>query len=866
MESLGSPNVMEVSVVVKTPAHSAAVLKQLLQECGYSSARLATNFKVGADVYDLVGFVGKPWDFDSACVAVVGTTDKSEDAARSCRQLGAPIVWVWHDRTVDWWVQHSDAPRQFDSRPLGEFASLVRSRLTDLSPESVYRAKVLGRLPHKKQLNFVDAGLMPLLRTEAGQKLGELVEEMTQATLQALGQGNPSKTMLRDVFTHVFRLLAAKILKDKDVGEFGGIDLRDTSTVLTTVAKHYNAAGTSARPSPEWIRALRGAGERLAAYGSVRVVSPESLAYVYEHTLVNRELRKKLGIHATPPYLVDYIVWQLYNWTRDIPADDRHVFEPACGHAPFLLAAMRMLRLEMGRETAPKIHAYLKAHIHGVEIDNFAREIARLSLTLADIPNPNGWDIKSGDMYASNVLSEEASRCRIMLANPPYEKFSQAERARYAKIGVELRAKTKACEMLRRTIPHLGADACFAVVVPQGILHSKEAADLRHTILSRFELSEIDVFGDKLFEKSDHEVAVLMGRRKTESASGSLWFRRVRNASMDVFRDRFLFSSEELADVSRFQANECADLRLPELDAIWKHLSTYPVLGTVASLGQGLFHKGTALPPGSWTIHDPARAKDVRGYANVTEDLAIYGLPKEVGINISPSVVDRPVAGLPTGKPQVLLNCACVSRGAWRLKAVLDERGFAITNRFIAVRPTKPEVTGLYLWAILNSPVANAFASCHLGKRDILVGTMRKMPVPNWSSTHAAHIEQAAMRYRVLTASPGQLFNAAATPEGIKQALLEMDAAVLKAYDCPAQIERQLLDFFSNVERKGVGCPFASYFPTDFKSLVPLHKYISSAYREATIDRVIKRMKPGESACVLAGLRSAAEAFGEEES
>lgn len=846
-------------------AHSVGALRPLLEECGYSGTRLATDFTVGDDRYPLVGFASKPWDFDSACIAVVDATGRPEDAVMKCRQLGAPIVWVRHNAAVEWWIQHSTTPTLFDSKPLGQFRTLVRQHKIDLSPESVYRAKVLGRLPGGRQLSFVDVGLMPLLRAEAGDKLGGLVEDMTRATLKGLGRGRPSRAMLRDVFTRVFRLLAGKILKDKDVDDFGTLDLEDPGAVLSAVAKHYNATETGARLSREWKTALTRACELISAYGNVRVVSPESLAYVYEHTLVNKELRKKLGIHATPPYLVDYIVWQLYDWVREIPQEDRHVFEPACGHAPFLLAAMRMLRLEMQGETDRSIHDYLKTHIHGVEVDEFALEIARLSLTLADIPNPNGWDLASGDMYASNVLTQGAAQCRIMLANPPYEKFAQDERAVYAKAGIELGANTKACEMLRCTIPHMAADACFGVVAPQGLLHSKEGTELRRTILSHFELNEIDVFGDKLFEKSDHEAAVLIGRRKKDKRpSGKLWFRRVRNAGIEAFRDRFAFSSEELADVSRFIANESGDLRVPELDAVWFHLSKYPLLAQIATLGQGLAFQGRGLPKGAWTIHDPPHKGDELGFANISADLNIFDVPPRVGMNLTRPVLLHVRAGMPPKTPQVLLNYACVSREAWRLKAILDEKGCAITSRFIAVRPTTPEVTTLCLWAILNSPVANAFASCHLGKRDILVGTMRKMPVPRWSSTHVAQIEQAAMRYRTLATSPGQLFDATATAEGIKQALLEMDAAVLTAYDLPARLERQLLDFFSGVERKGVGCPFDGYFPQDFRSIVPLYKYISSAYRGSTIGQVAERMKPGGSESVLQSLRSAAEAFGED--
>ena len=224
-------------------------------------------------------------------------------------------------------------------------------------------------------------------------------------------------------------------------------------------------------------------------------------------------------------------------------------------------------------------------------------------------------------------------------------------------------------------------------------------------------------------------------------------------------------------------------MRVPELDSVWEYLRKYQRLGDIASLGQGLFHKGETLPRGTWTIHDPPRRGDVVGFANVPDDLMIFDLPKLVGINLASEVVDRLVAGAPTEKPQVLLNYAPVSRDAWRIKATLDENGHAVTNRFTTVRSKVANISAVGLWALLNSPVANAFASTHLGKRDLLVGTMRKMPIPPLESSSVAQIEQTALRYRALATSPGPLYDAAATPDGLKQALLEIDAAVLRTYN-----------------------------------------------------------------------------------
>ena len=42
--------------------------------------------------------------------------------------------------------------------------------------------------------------------------------------------------------------------------------------------------------------------------------------------------------------LFDYVVWQLADWIAEIPVDRLRIFEPACGHAPFLVSVMRLLR------------------------------------------------------------------------------------------------------------------------------------------------------------------------------------------------------------------------------------------------------------------------------------------------------------------------------------------------------------------------------------------------------------------------------------------------------------------------------------------------------------------------------------------
>src|SRR5260370_12787882 len=85
-------------------------------------------------------------------------------------------------------------------------------------------------------------------------------------------------------------------------------------------------------------------------------------------------------------------------------------------------------------------------------------------------------------------------------------------------------------------------------------------------------------------------------------------------------------------------------------------------------------------------------------------------------------------AGTTVGVPQVLMSYARVSRGPWRLKAFIDTKGRPVASAFLTARPHACSLESL--WGLLNSPLANAYAFCHLAKRHNIVGDIRKVPMP----------------------------------------------------------------------------------------------------------------------------------------
>lgn len=834
---------------------TAISLVPYLSRCQYDDALRALDYDFGSGTVPVATFSDTPHDSRSICIASLDASSDPLPAVVALKPLGAPVVFSCHSGKLQWWKQTTGMPQLLENVDSYHVKRFFDEHRDDFSPQNIFEGKTLRRLPHRSQLTFVDAGLMPLVERDSGEAISALVERVIKGMETSLARHVKTDADVDAVYKSTFWLLAAKVLREKRVPNFVTIKLDNIDDVFRRVGLHYGDTNGLPPGGPSWRNAITEAAETIEKFPRVAHVSVDALAHVYENAMIPPEVRKAHGVHSTPGALVDYMIWQLWPWIEQLPPERRHVFEPACGHAAFLVGALRVLRQWSDIGDGQARHDYLRKHLHGIEVDAFALEVARLRLTLADMPHGNKWNLIAGDMFTGTRLELETKQCGVLLANPPYERFTAKERTRYAKQHVKLTALSKACELLDRTIPHLTGGACFGVVIPQGLLHSQEGKRVRRTVLSDFELNEIDIFEDDLFEKAEHEAAILLGRRRGDApASNKTWFRRVRNSGMDAFRDRFAFSSEEQVETAKFKADDAADFRVPELDAVWTYLRKFPSLASIADVGQGLIHHGRDLPRGQWTIRNPPVKGDEVGFDHIPADLMIFELPKPVGINLSRSVIRRPVAGFPTHLPQVLLNYSRVSRDPWRLKAVLDEKGRALTSRFTAVRPKQSGVIALYLWALLNSPVANAFSYCHTLKRDSPVGMLRRMPVPIWSESQAAQIEQTALRYRALATSPGPLYDSAATPEGLTRALLDMDAAVLKAYNLPPRLEHELLSFFWGVDRKGTGCEFRGYYPPEARPFVPLHRFISESFRRANAGDIVKQYRPIRSKAALAAI------------
>lgn len=826
------------------PILQARSLRHHLRRCGYAEDNLVDDMLFADEQGSLAAFSQRPFDSRSACILAWDEPDNALLHVRlaHARQAGAPVIFICSGNELHWWKQGAtNQPSEYLRIPAQQIDGFFREHHDDLAPQTIYRAKTLGRFDATHQREFVDLGLMPVVEREMGEIIQRLLLDQVASLREHLRM--PKDITLEQgqwLVKSIFWLLGAKMLHDKSVEGFIRLNFDDVDQVFDRVARHYGQSAEAIITSERRRQALQAACTAIASRADLSLATTESLGYVYENTLITKEVRRELGTHSTPAYLIDYIVGRLEPWISAMPEGERRVFEPACGHSGFLVAAVRLLTSLLHGDRAAPTHrrAYLRKMVQGCDKDEFAIEIARLSLTLTDIPNPNGWNLRQADAFASDVLETSASKSRILLANPPFEAFKPEDKRRYARAFREPTFVSKTAEMLHRSVAALPDGGVFGLVVPQTLLHSKDGTEFRKLLVESTEFDEVCLFPDKVFNFADVETAVLIGRKTLARADAAkpVRYRRVREGEIDSFKSGYRATSELAVTQGRFQTSETFDLRVPDLEEIWASIAHFPKLGGLTEIGQGFSFIGVDredYPKGQKRTSPVPRKGFEEGFENLGKDVMSHQLPPTVYLNVSPDIVRVAMAGTTVGRPQIILNEAPRQRGPWCVVAMDDSIGRVASTRFTLMRPCEGRLSRKVLWAFINSPIANAYAFAHSTKRDIITGTWRRLGIPEVSSESSQRIEAAAQAYLAAAHAFESDFSLKndedrdSEREALRVLHWRMDAEILKLYALRVELERRLLDYFAGCKRVGVPFKQDCYFPPHFNEILSLADYLA---------------------------------------
>lgn len=811
-------------------SYTPQVLRTSLTHLGYRAANVYRGFRFAAvDLparpvreVDAAAFLDDPASYRTAALGVVRTVanETARDTVEAARSLGAPYLVVIEGEEASMWTYTASGATRLESTLASQWQTLLTDR-AKFGPGPIRQLKALQIREDTPTTGLLfDPRTLYVIQANTQAALDDMLTQfLTHFDGKQVAAGQLSLQAHYEVlFPLVFRLLAGKILIDRADSRVAAIDVDDPLQVVAAVESFYSLPAQRLQWTKTRVAQLATAWPTLREGLYVRNVAADDLAFVYENTLITPETRRAFGTHSTPYSAADYVIRSL-RLPDGNAAGRLHVYEPFAGACVFLTAALRRFKELFPQSwSVAKVHEHLVNHFVASEIDPFACEIARLALILADYPNHNGWRITREDLFESGRLAERVSKCDVLLCNPPFEDFDEA----LSELSVH--KPVVLLDAIVKTPP-----AFVGVVMPSGFSSHKVYREHIRRICEIYGDVEVMQLPEGVFRHASigAEILIAQCRRDKDAGRDDAWdeitLRKsvVKRADWPRFTQTLQTSSSDMVQVNPRKSPGLVALR--PLRRVWEYLAESPVLGSVAELHRGL----------EWTTDqsEASRSKPAlgfrRGLHRSGESLAQFEVKQAVYLDARASNLRGGAINYPWASPKLITNAIRTSRSPWRLAAALDTHGLLVSQQFYGIwlrESREPLLSLVELCAILNSPLANAFSFVHDEQKHLRKETLQTLPLP--SARISREVESLIGEYMAASVGDdGPLFSS--RPKSAQDLLLEIDALVLKAYDLPPKLERELLRFMAEGQRPS-RLAFGGYPGTASEdAAIPLHKRLA---------------------------------------
>jgi len=787
-------------------------------------------------------FAQWPPSYRNACIGVLTANGQSgPQYVSGYRALGAPMFFeAFHDHIVRYRVEASGQAVFLESIPVQDICKAFKDNRNKWSPDAIFRAKAITPLVDPVQLDFVDIGLLPALKGMIHSKLDRLLKGTLHeaiSTYKNSTSGNkPDETLL---FRLVFRFLAAKVFKDKR--HPGNWDDPEANTIIKEIQGFYGFTETDMQGILDEPCTQQTVWDKFRNAFNFQNLSVDDLAFIYENTLIRKEFREQYGIHSTPQAIAELIVDRLP--FESLAENERFVIEPCAGHGVFLVAALRRLReLLPASWTDQERHKYLKDRLTAIEVDVFAAEVCRLSLMLADYPNPDGWQIISQDIFASDVLKKQLKTSQIVLCNPPFEDFTPDEKKHY---GKRILSVHKPYEVLNKVMEN--PPAMLGFVLPKSAIMGGRYRDMQDRIAGTYKNVETIALPDRIFAFSDQETMLVLASDRNEDTKTNVFIRTFWIHENDR---RPLLETGQLPEgiskvINRSTHIKSISLGNVPLYEIWNYLQDYSRLGAIADFHQGIWWNVSLEKNRSSLISSNPNPGFKKGLDTVQGKIESYDSERFVYLNMDERYRRTTAHSFPWDKPKVIANGRRISRGPWRIVGCPDSSGLVCTKNFMGIWP-KSDINIEVLSALINSPLVNAALYLNGYGRDNSIRILEQIHIPSPEVIDKERIGRLIKYYINLKSTIMKEPAKKPTIQESIQILMEIDSLILKAYDLPPRLERKLLEFFRGYPRP-VPFDFSNYYPEDFKPCIPLHKYLEMDLKQTSAGELLKRITPFDS-------------------
>jgi hypothetical protein len=523
------------------------------------------------------------------------------------------------------------------------------------------------------------------------------------------------------------------------------------------------------------------------------------LGYAYENALVTENLRRERGIFYTPRIVTNQVLGRLP--IESIQENRRVILDPCCGSGSFLLAGFERLNELLPRNwTSARRHQYLRARLVGRDLDDFATEVASLSLVVTDPLNRNGWQVAQGDVTELQ-LSELHSRPTIVVTNPPFREIKTKGSGR----------KELASEVLVKLVDLLAPSGLLGVIVPQSMLDSRAGLGARQAVLDNCDLIEIDTLPGGLFQ-SAAETGVIFARKHEKSATRPkaplITVRELRASDLPKFRAYGAYTATYSVTDERWRLDPARRFIISPFGDLWAALQKrHRRLGDIADVRTGL----QVRSDDTTSVSDIKRPEDVPYLEkpNVIRPFAILKNDHHLKwLHYGDQLHRRREEAL-FASPKVLIASNRKPGNIWRLVAAPVRETLFFSENFHAIIPRSAEVTLEELLAVLNSPVANAWFDAHSKKRWVVQSVLEDLPFPEFDAASKSRIQTLVPRLERAVIAHWRRVEEGLFYDGDNETfdsgmiLDEIDSIVHGAYGITRDEERQLIRYMSSDKRPG---------------------------------------------------------------
>jgi tRNA1(Val) A37 N6-methylase TrmN6 len=281
---------------------------------------------------------------------------------------------------------------------------------------------------------------------------------------------------------------------------FRGLDRGDTRLGLPRLGSWlYSPAAVRGLKQPG-ARAFRGCLELVRSWAS-GTAAPDvfALGTAYEAMLAlaaptSPAGRKKSGSFYTPRELVNVALDAALSPVLGRGPTLPTVLDPSCGSGNFLIAAAERLAATSTRTAAA-------SHVHGIDIDPLAAELAAFSLWRFVGKPGASWNPHRKRITVADALDARDTRTYdVVVGNPPYlnqlETSTANSRDKAAKLAKWSGGAITGYADLSSAFLLLACERCrpggrFALVMPQSLLAARDATGVRERLLRNSRLCSL---------------------------------------------------------------------------------------------------------------------------------------------------------------------------------------------------------------------------------------------------------------------------------------------------------------------------------------------------------------------------------------